>query len=103
MEIDLTPEQSQLRDMCREFALKELVPNAKRWDREHAFPKDAVQKLAELGLLGIAVPTEWGGAGMDNVSYALAMESVTIIPLSGVASWLSMASSHQPESDAGED
>lgn len=77
MDINLTEEQQALREMCREFALKELVPNAKKWDEEHHFPKDAVKKLGELGLLGIAVPTEWGGAGMDNVAYALAMEEIS--------------------------
>ena len=77
MDIHLTDEQKQLREMCRDFADNELVPNAKKWDEEHTVPADAVKKLGELGLLGIAVPTEWGGAGMDNVAYALAMEEIS--------------------------
>src|SRR5438105_11890281 len=77
MQIDLTEEQKLLRDTCRDFAARELAPNAKRWDREHRFPAEAVEKMAELGLLGIAVPAEWGGAGMDNVSYALAIEEIS--------------------------
>jgi butyryl-CoA dehydrogenase len=77
MQIDLTEEQRLLRDTCREFAEKELRPNARRWDREHQFPKEAVQKLGELGLMGVAVPAEWGGAGMDNVAYALAIEEIS--------------------------
>lgn len=77
MDTQLSPEQQQLREMCREFAAKELVPNARRWDEEHHFPADALRKLGELGLMGIAVPTEWGGAGMDNVAYALAMEEIS--------------------------
>jgi butyryl-CoA dehydrogenase len=77
MNIDLTEEQRQVRDLCREFAAKELKPNARRWDAEHEFPAVAVKKLAEMGLLGVAVPAEWGGAGMDNVSYALAMEEIS--------------------------
>jgi butyryl-CoA dehydrogenase len=77
MDIELTEEQRQVRDLCREFAEKELKPNARRWDQEHRFPAEAVQKLGEMGLLGVAVPTEWGGAGMDNVSYALAMEEIS--------------------------
>lgn len=77
MNLHLTEEQQQLREMCRDFALNELIPNAKKWDEEHTFPKDAVKKLGELGLMGIAVPTEWGGAGMDNVGYALAMEEIS--------------------------
>ncbi|MFM2153487.1 MAG: hypothetical protein RL199_1922 [Pseudomonadota bacterium] len=77
MQIELTEEQQQLREMCRDFAANELVPNAKGWDANHTYPADAVKKLGELGLLGIAVPTEWGGAGMDNVAYAIAMEEIS--------------------------
>ncbi len=76
MDIELTEEQRQVRDMCREFAAAELRPNARRWDEHHEFPREAVRKMAELGLMGIAVPAELGGAGMDNVSYALAMEEI---------------------------
>ncbi len=77
MHIDLTEEQRQVRDLCREFADKELKPNARRWDEHHQFPAEAVKKLAEMGLLAVAIPPEWGGAGMDNVSYALAMEEIS--------------------------
>ena len=77
MDFQLTEEQRQVRDMCRDFAAKELAPNARRWDEQHEFPRAAVKKLGELGLMGIAVPSELGGAGMDNVSYALAMEEIS--------------------------
>src|SRR3954464_12318217 len=77
MEIELTPEQRLLRETCREFAERELKPNAKRWDREHRYPAEAVKKAFELGLGGVAVPPEWGGAGMDNVAYALALEEIS--------------------------
>src|SRR5215208_4166516 len=77
MDVQLSEEQRQVRDLCREFADRELRPNARRWDREHEFPREAVKQLAELGLLGVAVPAEWGGAGMDTVSYALAMEEIS--------------------------
>ncbi len=77
MNIELTEEQRQVRDLCRDFAEKELRPNARRWDAEHLFPAAAVKKLAEMGLMGIAVPPELGGAGMDNVAYALAMEEIS--------------------------
>jgi butyryl-CoA dehydrogenase len=77
MNFQPTEEQKQVRDLCRDFAQKELKPNARRWDRDHEFPAAAVRKLAELGLLGVAIPPEWGGAGMDNVSYALAMEEIS--------------------------
>jgi butyryl-CoA dehydrogenase len=77
MDIDLTEEQRLLRDTCREFAERELKPNAKKWDRAHEYPREAVQKAFELGLSGVAVPSEWGGAGMDNVAYALAIEEIS--------------------------
>jgi len=77
MDIELTEEQRQVRDLCRDFAASELAPNARRWDEHHEFPRQAVGKMAELGLMGIAVPPEWGGAGMDTVSYALAMEEIS--------------------------
>jgi butyryl-CoA dehydrogenase len=77
MDIQLTEEQRQVRDMCREFAASELAPNARRWDEHHEFPRDAVKKLAELGLMGVAIPAELGGAGMDAVSYAVAMEEIS--------------------------
>jgi butyryl-CoA dehydrogenase len=77
MNFDLTDEQRQVRDLCRQFANEELRPNARKWDADHQFPAGAVKKLAEMGLLGVAVPSEWGGAGMDNVSYAVAMEEIS--------------------------
>src|SRR2546425_6154288 len=77
MEIELNEEQRLLRDTCREFADRELKPHAKRWDREHHSPAEAVKKAVELGLAGVAVPAEWGGAGMDNVAYALAIEEIS--------------------------
>ncbi|HXN56114.1 MAG TPA: acyl-CoA dehydrogenase [Myxococcales bacterium] len=77
MLIDLTEEQALLRDTCRQFAARELTPNAKRWDREHRFPAEALKKCAELGLFGVDIPTEEGGAGMDAISYALAIEEIS--------------------------
>ena len=77
MDIELTEEQRQVRELCRAFADEELRPHARKWDEEHVFPAAAVRKLAEMGLMGVAVPPEWGGAGMDNLSYALAMEEVS--------------------------
>ncbi len=76
MDIQLTDEQAQVRDLCREFADKELRPHARRWDAEHTFPRQAVRQLAEMGLMGVMVPPEWGGSGMGAVAYALAMEEI---------------------------
>jgi butyryl-CoA dehydrogenase len=77
MELDLTETQQQLADTCRAFADKELKPHARAWDEGHIFPAEAVAKLRDLGLLAVAIPEKWGGAGMDAVSYALAMEEVS--------------------------
>jgi butyryl-CoA dehydrogenase len=77
MDFQLTDLQTETQRLTREFAARELLPNARKWDEEHRFPKEAVQKLAELSLLGVAVPEEWGGAGLDNVAYALAIEELS--------------------------
>jgi butyryl-CoA dehydrogenase len=77
MDVELTEEQRQVRDLCRAFAAETLAPNARRWDADHAFPAEAVKQLGEMGLMGVAVPPEWGGAGMDTVAYAVAMEEIS--------------------------
>ena len=77
MDVELNDEQRQVRDLCRQFAEAELRPHARRWDAEHHFPAEAVKKLGEMGLMGVAVPPEWGGAGMDTVAYAVAMEEIS--------------------------
>ncbi len=77
MSFELSEEQRQVRELCREFADAELRPNARRWDREHEFPAEAVRKLGELGLMGVAVSAEHGGAGMDPLAYAVAMEEIS--------------------------
>jgi len=73
MNIDLTEEQRQVRDLCHDFADQELKPNARKWDETHHYPAEQVKKLAEMGLMSVAVPAEWGGAGAGSVAYALAM------------------------------
>ncbi|HUS68919.1 MAG TPA: acyl-CoA dehydrogenase [Kofleriaceae bacterium] len=77
MDFQLTEEQGALQRMARDFAQREVLPKAAEIDREHRHPAELVSRMAELGLLGIAVPEEHGGAGMDNVGYALAMEEVS--------------------------
>ncbi len=77
MNFDPNEIQRDIQKMCRDFAAKELTPNARKWDEHHEWPSDAVQKLAGLSLLGVAVPEMWGGAGLDNVCYALAMEEIS--------------------------
>ncbi len=77
MDLDLTPEQKLIRDTARTFATQEVLPQAAAIDRQHRFPKELVAKMGELGLMGVAVPEAWGGAGMDTVSYALALEEIS--------------------------
>jgi butyryl-CoA dehydrogenase len=72
----LTEEQTMIRDMARAFAAEQLAPYAAEWDRTHAFPADAIRQMGELGLLGMLVPEEWGGAGAGHVALALAIEEV---------------------------
>lgn len=72
----LSEEQRMIRDMARDFAREKLLPNAARWDREHEFPAEAVAEMGALGLMGMLVPEEWGGAATDNIAYALALEEV---------------------------
>jgi butyryl-CoA dehydrogenase len=77
MDLTLTAEQSLLRDTARDLATKEILPRAAEIDRAHQFPRALVNRLGELGLLGVMVPERWGGAGMDAVSYALALEEIS--------------------------
>jgi alkylation response protein AidB-like acyl-CoA dehydrogenase len=72
----LSAEQSLIRDTMRAFAQGELAPNAARWDREHHFPRQELHALGALGALGIVVPETWGGAGLDYVSLAVALEEI---------------------------
>jgi alkylation response protein AidB-like acyl-CoA dehydrogenase len=72
----LTEEHQMIRDALRSYSQERLAPNAARWDREHYFPKDELKELAQLGAFGVAVPEEYGGAGLDYVSLALVLEEI---------------------------
>jgi len=72
----LNDDQRMIRDTLRDFARERLAPNAAQWDREHTFPRDALQELAGLGVWGMVVAEEWGGAGLDYLSLALAIEEI---------------------------
>ncbi len=76
MNFELTQEQQLFREMVREFAAKEVAPHAKRVDEEGVFPRETIKQIGELGLMGVVIPTEYGGAGADNVCYAIAMEEI---------------------------
>jgi alkylation response protein AidB-like acyl-CoA dehydrogenase len=77
MDFSLTAEQREIQTLAREFAEAEIVPNAALWDREHRFPRDLFAKLGELGLMGVCVPEEHGGAGADFLSYVLVLEELS--------------------------
>lgn len=77
MDFDLTRDQQMIRDVVRDFARTEIVPKAAEIDRNGHFPVDIVKKLAELDLMGLPFPEEYGGAGADYVSYCLACEEIT--------------------------
>ena len=72
----LNEEQTLVRDTMRAFARERLAPNAARWDREHHFPREELSALGELGAMGVVVPDRWGGAGLDYVSLAVALEEI---------------------------
>jgi butyryl-CoA dehydrogenase len=74
--MDQTDEQRLIRDTARRYAADRLVPNAARWDREAAFPHEAIAEAGALGLMGMTVPAEWEGAGCDHVAYVLALEEI---------------------------
>jgi butyryl-CoA dehydrogenase len=77
MEFELTQEQKMIRDTAREFAAREIAPKAAELDKSGRWPSEILAKMAELGLMGVAIPQEHGGAGMDTLSYALAMEEIS--------------------------
>lgn len=72
----LKEEHLLLRDSLREFAQSRLAPFAAQWDKDHTFPVDALRELAALGCYGIAVPEQYGGAGMDTTALAVALEEI---------------------------
>ena len=91
MDLDLSPEHELVRDTVREFAQERVAPVAEELDREHRFPYELVAEMAELGLMGMTIPEEYGGGGTDTLSYAIAVEELTRID-SSVA--ITMAAHH---------
>ncbi len=77
MDFELAPEQREIQGLARDFARQEIEPHASAWDREHHFPRNVFAKLAELGLMGVCVPAEYGGAGADFLSYILVLEELS--------------------------
>src|SRR5690625_5168597 len=82
MDFNLTEEQLLIRDTAREFDKNELLPGVIERDEKQEFPAEQIKKMAELGFMGMMVSPEYGGGGMDTVSYALAMEEISKIDAS---------------------
>lgn len=76
-QFDLTDEQHDVRAMVRDFATRRIAPHASQWDRNHEFDRALYTELAELGLMGVCVPVEYDGAGMDFLSYVLVVEELS--------------------------
>ena len=74
MNFDLNDEQAGIRQLAKDFCDRELAPNARELDRTEAFPDELVPKLFDVGFLGATIPTEYGGMGLDYLSYGLIVE-----------------------------
>src|ERR1700756_3979715 len=79
MDFSLSEHHALLRKTVRDFARTEVLPHARKWEKEERFPKEIVPRLAELGLLGIRIPEEYGGSGLDVTSYAICVEEIAKI------------------------
>jgi alkylation response protein AidB-like acyl-CoA dehydrogenase len=77
MQFELTEEQQMIQDMARKFAEKEIKPVAAELDRTHRHPAEIIAKMGELGLMGITIPEQYGGAGMDYICYVLSMIEIS--------------------------
>ena len=77
MQLELNEQQKMIQKMVREFAEKEIAPVAADLDKKAEYPTKILQKMAKLGLLGIIIPTEYGGAGLDTISYAIVIEEIS--------------------------
>src|SRR5262249_33249035 len=97
MEFELTEEQQQMKMSVREFAEAEITPHVMEWDETQHFPIELMPKLADLGLLGVLFPEEYGGAGLGYVEYATAIEELSRVDGSvgiSVAAHNSLCSNH---------
>jgi alkylation response protein AidB-like acyl-CoA dehydrogenase len=77
VDFELSPEQREIQSLARDFAKREIDPHAAEWDREHHFPRELYAKLAAVGLMGVCIPEELGGAGADFLSYILVLEELS--------------------------
>ncbi|MCE7988705.1 MAG: acyl-CoA dehydrogenase [Caldilinea sp. CFX5] len=76
MDFSLSPEQKMIKDSVRKFAAEQILPHSRQWEHDAKFPRDLLYKMGELGYLGVPIPEEYGGAGMDYISEAIVFEEV---------------------------
>jgi alkylation response protein AidB-like acyl-CoA dehydrogenase len=77
MHFELSSEQREIQALARAVATEQIEPHAAEWDRDHRFPRELFESLAELGLMGVCIPEEYGGAGADFLSYILVLEQLS--------------------------
>lgn len=97
MDFELNQDQIVIRDMVRDFARKEIAPGASAWDEEQHFPREVFTAMGELGLLGVVIPEEYGGAGLGYVDYVVILEEIGAVDGGvglGVAAHNSLATNH---------
>ncbi len=97
MQFELSEDQEQVKMSVREFAVAEITPHVHEWDETQHFPVELVPKLAELGLMGVIFPEEYGGAGMGYIEYATIIEELSRVDGSvgiSVAAHNSLCSNH---------
>lgn len=75
-DFELTETQKMVRTMARDFARKEIIPNVQQWEKKGGYPTDIIRKMGELGFLGVFIPEEYGGAGLDYLSYGIICEEI---------------------------
>jgi butyryl-CoA dehydrogenase len=90
--MQLTADQMAIRSLARDFARRDIAPFAAQWDRDASFPMTTIRKMAEVGLLGMTAPADFGGSGADAISLAIAIEEIARADAS-CALVLSMANS----------
>jgi butyryl-CoA dehydrogenase len=76
MDFGLNDEQKMIRDLARSFAAEQILPHAREWEKQHAFPRELLHRMGGLGFLGVPIPEEYGGAGLDYISEAIVFEEI---------------------------
>lgn len=87
MEFELNEEQSMIRDLCRDFARREIAPHADEWYDAGRFPEEIFRRMAELQLMGLLIPEECGGTNVGTIAYVAAMEEIAAVDQSIAATW----------------